>query len=498
MLSLLAAAAAAAALGLSRPASAPPTAACTAKVDAWCRSGPCGSLAPPCSLAAFSTADSGASAAWRCYAPADLDGPDPASTPLLSRRRNTSAAGDYCSRSADIVKVLTACDPSYKPPAPPPPPPGPVFQLQTLESDPAARCLDGTPGAFYYGRPTKPTTKWLIWGEGKAWCLSESECLARSKATDGRGGWRSSGWPGEPGCLPATLPWGDAPCVGGVPGQAWGCQISNRCDLNPAFCEFNMIWLKTCDGGSWSGNRTSLSPSGLHYKGKSILRATARALLAMGIGEASEIVIGGGSAGALGVYLQADYWLNLLDPAGSVKKVAAVPDCGFFQDWRNNSYHAGFVWMESAEGMDSAVDPHCAAAHPTEKNLCLMAEHVAPFIQTPLFALQAKFDSWQKAAICGSDCATSAGEQAYGDALVAKLQATVLAKPANGAFVDSCLHHCGGSDTYRNDNITQAQALAMWYRQGPGAMPQGGRMLSTASYPCALCCAGKQPQQRIA
>ena len=23
--------------------------------------------------------------------------------------------------------------------------------------------------------------------------------------------------------------------------------------------------------------------------------------------------------------------------------------------------------------------------------------------------------------------------------------------------VDSCLHHCGGSDTYRNDNITQAQ-----------------------------------------
>ena len=88
-------------------------------------------------------------------------------------------------------------------------------------------------------------------------------------------------------------------------------------------------------GGSWSGNRSSLSPSGLHYKGKRILDATADALLAMGIGDATEIVIGGGSAGALGVYLQADYWRQKLDPHHD-KKVAAVPDCGFFQDWRNN------------------------------------------------------------------------------------------------------------------------------------------------------------------
>eukprot|EP01051_Picozoa_sp_SAG22_P019964 SAG22_NODE_3862_length_1494_cov_1.588530_3_plen_106_part_01 len=106
--------------------------------------------------------------------------------------------------------------------------------------------------------------------------------------------------------------------------------------------------------------------------------------------------------------------------------------------------------MQSPEGMDSAVDPKCAAAHPTQKNLCLMAEHIAPFIETPMFALQAKFDSWQKGNVCGADCATAAGEQAFGDALVAKLRATVLAKPANGAFVDSCLHHCGGSDTYSN------------------------------------------------
>ena len=48
-----------------------------------------------------------------------------------------------------------------------------------------AVCLDGSPGAFYVGRPRKPSTKWILWGEGKAWCLSEADCVSRAKATDG-------------------------------------------------------------------------------------------------------------------------------------------------------------------------------------------------------------------------------------------------------------------------------------------------------------------------
>ena len=46
--------------------------------------------------------------------------------------------------------------------------------------------------------------------------------------------------------------------------------------------------------------------------------------------------------------------------------------------------------------MNSAVDSNCAAAHPTEPNLCMMAEHLAPFIQTPLFALEAEFGKHRK------------------------------------------------------------------------------------------------------
>ena len=63
-------------------------------------------------------------------------------------------------RTHDIVclwartKVLSTCDPSWKPP-PPVGPEGFRFELHVLE-DPGALCLDGSPAAFYYGRPVTP------------------------------------------------------------------------------------------------------------------------------------------------------------------------------------------------------------------------------------------------------------------------------------------------------------------------------------------------------
>ena len=47
-------------------------------------------------------------------------------------------------------------------------------------------------------------------------------------------------------------------------------------------------------------------------------------LLDRGIANATDIVIGGGSAGALGVYLNVDHYRERLDPAG-VKKFSALP-----------------------------------------------------------------------------------------------------------------------------------------------------------------------------
>lgn len=94
--------------------------------------------------------------------------------------------------------------------------------------------------------------------------------------------------------------------------------------------DHHKVYLKTCDGGSWTGNRSqpatgrasssrSSSDGGggsgaaLHYRGRAILDATAAALLTLGVSDATEIVVGGGSAGALGVCVLLSLEPNTLD-----------------------------------------------------------------------------------------------------------------------------------------------------------------------------------------
>lgn len=103
-------------------------------------------------------------------------------------------------------------------------------------------------------------------------------------------------------------------------------------------------------------------------------------------------MVGGGSAGALGVYLNADHYRERLDPKG-VMKFSALPDGGFFMDLDEKGYHDGMAWIASAGGMNAVLHPACEAAHSGEgkgggRELCMFAPHVAPFIQTPIFALQ--------------------------------------------------------------------------------------------------------------
>lgn len=117
-----------------------------------------------------------------------------------------------------------------------------------------------------------------------------------------------------------------------------------------------------------------------------ILDSVIDSLLTMGIANATDIVIGGGSAGALAVYLHADHYNSRLNPTGE-KTVVAVPDCGFFMDsngYRSSrienspatGYHDGIAWLYSAEGQNAVVDSRCHAAHATTPELCLFAEHL--------------------------------------------------------------------------------------------------------------------------
>jgi hypothetical protein len=424
--------------------------------------------------------------AWRCY-----------STKCVAEDgRYIQGCKGYCTRP-QLAEIVNQCE-------------HPMGEMKLhLLTDPSALCLDGSPGAFYFA-PGSDATKWMLWHEGKAWCLSHEDCIQRALSKDGRGGWFSSGWPKKPGCLPESIPFaaGDT-----CPGQQT-CQLSPDPAVNPAFNSFNMVFIKTCDGGSFSGNRSApVNTSGvatrtnmgssppLYYRGRSILDSVIDALLGMGVGNATDVVIGGGSAGALAVYLHADHYRARLDPLHE-KKFVALADCGFFMDSNgvttqqlgeeiglphSGGYHDGIAWIYSADGMNAVVDRECRAAHAANPELCLFAAHLSPFVKTPLFALQAKYDAWQIPNILRS--ADSKVINAFGANLTALLNSSLLSgRPGNGAFVDGCKHHCGGYNTYHVDNMTQAEAVAAWYINGSASLPKAGSIIDLRSCPCVACC----------
>lgn len=74
---------------------------------------------------------------------------------------------------------------------------------------------------------------------------------------------------------------------------------------NPLMYNWNMVYFKYCDGGSFSGSNASSTPSGegtkrLHWRGKHILDGgIADMMKNRGLAKATEVVVSGCSAGAL-------------------------------------------------------------------------------------------------------------------------------------------------------------------------------------------------------
>ena len=97
-----------------------------------------------------------------------------------------------------------------------------------------AVCIDGTDAGFYLtpGPDGDDANKnnWVMYFEGGGWCYSEDDCHNRSFTDLGS----SAKWPANAGA--------EGP-------------MSSSCLVNPDFCNYNKVYLKYCDGNSFSGNR---------------------------------------------------------------------------------------------------------------------------------------------------------------------------------------------------------------------------------------------------
>ena len=92
-----------------------------------------------------------------------------------------------------------------------------------------AVCLDGTPPGYYF-RPSQGcgATKWVIHLEGGGWCFDESSCYDRSM-TD----------------LGSSKNWRPSLSLYGF--------LSDDSTVNPDFYQWNVAYVKYCDGASFTG-----------------------------------------------------------------------------------------------------------------------------------------------------------------------------------------------------------------------------------------------------
>jgi hypothetical protein len=203
-----------------------------------------------------------------------------------------------------------------------------------------------------------------------------------------------------------------------------------------------------------------------------------------------------------------------------------------------HTYHDNMVWVFTNMNATAGLDTDCIDAHtPTgDQWKCIFAEHTAPFITTPTFAvrvrfslksqagavfthgflfifiiyyylflfificlfilgiytwqLQSEYDAWQIGWVLPPN-PSAMDIQILGNNITTRLAANLLSNSVHGEFLDSCQHHCGRWDQIHITNQTQATAFKVFYDAVvPGTpSPIADRVwIAGQRYPCTECC----------
>lgn len=310
--------------------------------------------------------------------------------------------------------------------------------------------------------------KWTIGIPGGGWCSDEISCLFRANSS----------------CL-------------GKDCTAEGTGPHNACDGGS---DDNCISLAYCDGSSFTSFRTAAWPvpqapqKVVFFRGVRNMMATLDWAFANGMGNATEVHIGGASAGGLSTYLHMNRLLDRLAKEAPQAKLLGGPVDGYFLDHDDFSHNGAsfsaqnrymYKMMNMSFGPDGALDPQCKPAFPSQPWKCFMAPHMQRFIRASWFMLQSKFDFWQlgnELALPSSNCVINGGRKGcndtaaeraavlqYGVDALQQLQPVIdsAAERKIGGFVTSCIchYHCpyglGANISARGLSPTQVQRT--WY-----------------------------------
>ncbi|XP_042001329.1 pectin acetylesterase 11-like [Salvia splendens] len=335
-----------------------------------------------------------------------------------------------------------------------------------------AICIDGTPGGYHFDPGFGDgANNWIIMLMGGGWC-GLNICQYRIGK--------------------------DLGSTTNIPPQNFEGILSSDQSINPDFYNWNRVFIRYCDGGSFMGD-AQRDDNGhiVELRGLRVFTAVMDELLNVkGMKKTENAILAGGSAGALAAILLCDRYRALIPDA---KRVKCLSQSGFFIRAKDlpdaNRREGGFAHIIDFHNMIDALPKSCTSK--MNASLCLFPEYVVGDVQTPLFLLNPIFDTfqlqhlvrpnppeldgWNTTCINNSldpshppcpdltRCTPSQMQlvKDYGGALLDAIN-EIQDIPSRGLFLSSCYAHdfvpaTWSAASYRLQDKTISQAFSDWY-----------------------------------
>jgi len=363
------------------------------------------------------------------------------------------------------------------------------------DTSPGGLCMDGSM-AGYYIRTGSDDSLFVIHLRGGGGCSTEKDCLARNGTDKG-----------------SSLLWEDS---------ILGDRLQDgNCVTNPYFCNAIAVYVPYCTGDAHLGNNTEKSDDtwGLYFDGHANFAAIVEHLIAEhGLGDAKNVLLTGGSAGAVGVYFNVDWLADRLGPGIAVK---GAPNAGWYtpgslpgdlpaifapSDYdRFVAGENGNPFWDAVQLLDGAILPDrfkvkdllsadCLANYADNEWWACSSVHVAyRYIKSPLFNVHSQYDSNQIFSTKGfvpnnPDESEIDSVLSYismwGEATRVSLQQIVNDETEtpkdypDGVFSTSCLSHGTWGTTI--DGLTWLPIVSDWFFE-LGQMTEYYRLIETCS-----------------
>jgi len=327
-----------------------------------------------------------------------------------------------------------------------------------------ARCLDGTPYAYYF-RPA-PTGSahakdWVIYLQGGGVCVSLIDCTLRGSTR-----------------LGSSYDWN----------QTLGAfnMVTNNATLNP-FWDFNHVILPYCTGDTHTGTDTGRNAYFLFFAGHLNLEASFTQLQRdHHLGDAQNVIFSGASAGGIGCHNNADWVQSVLPSA----KVVAMPFAGMFFPARVEFEFTHFLRELHllAPEIDinrlfskvvtslwaSHLPAPCATKAPLEDSFrCWDSSYNYNYIEVPTLFVQNMFDQYQLQNVLFCPNCNHRAPGFVGD-FGAKMRSTLGNAPLhssrrNSVWLQACYDHTKHL-CFEAQVVVQNQTLhdvaSKWYFEG--------------------------------